>query len=226
MKKFSLTVLILALVIRLGAAERLVPVQLNFTATLYSQNTSMVTNGALVTTGPTIPMQITPASVLKNLAQAKYAQGNYPVNTFSAGAKLYLLVGLDESSPNRFCVISTNGIVLADVSDIIRFEGDGNDGTHKGGINTTNGTLNKVVYAYMATIYYDDTATPGGGLKYYLTGLYADRENDVINLKDKTFTRSIYLQSQCVSGSGTLNGLNLSGGGWCIGTGKATLPLP
>jgi hypothetical protein len=206
-------------------AERIVPVPFTISATLYFQSTRVGTNGDVIITGPTVAYQLTPGNLLKNLAQAEYAESNYPAATFPKDAKLYYLVDLDDSARNRFCVLDMNLSVIADVSDILTFSGDGNDGTHKGGFNTANGTLANATYAYMAVINYDDTSAPGGKMKYYLTGLYADKENDVVNSLAGNFTRTIDLKSLCVSGSGTFDGRNLSGGGVASGKGSATLSL-
>lgn len=206
-------------------AERLVPIPFTIKATLYLQNTNTATNGAVITTGPTIAYQVTPASLLKSLARAKQAQGEYSAPAFPASAKLVYLVDLDDAAQSHFCVMNTNGAVIVDVADIMAFSSDGNAGTHKGGFNTASGTLVKATYAYMATVTYDDTNMPGGTMKYYLTGLYADHENDVVNTPAGTFKRTIDLRSLCVSGSGTFGDLNVSGGGIAYGTGSATLPL-
>jgi len=142
----NLILLLLFLLLPFGLhAERIVPVAFNISATLYMQNTKTVTNGAVVTTGPTVVYQMTPAHILKSLALAKHAQGDYAAPVFPASAKLFYLVDLDDASQCRFCVMSTNGIVIADVSDIMGFSGDGNAGTHKGGFNTATGTLEPVV---------------------------------------------------------------------------------
>jgi len=157
--------------------------------------------------------------LLALIGRAKYAQGQYPANTFPAGSKLGLTGG-------QFVVVNANDHLLVNASDILQFSRSTNS-VLDGRITDATGLADTQVTALtFVTMTFDDTFIPGGNnLKFFLTGV------DTLKIQDKVLAGNNYHESASDSvknaaGEGRSAGTPLVISGTIHGNFSATLPVP
>jgi hypothetical protein len=189
---------------------------LTFTATTFSQR--LILDNGTNTLSPAPKGQVhTTGDILKTLAQDKFAQNNWPSNSFPTAAKL--AVGND-----RFVVVlGTN--VLVDVSDILSFTNGVNKIFSGKKNNLTGLSTPTTMKLQIGRLDFDDTAIIGGtGLKFYMQGLVTQTETDTVPLNGVyTQTATAKLSNGTGEGSSGADEFVLIGTLTATARGKETL---
>ena len=198
---------------------------LTLNVTTFQQNSNRDDGIFTTTPVPTIKTHST-AEILKRLAADKFAQGNWPSNSFPASAKLAVI----PTVTNQFVVITGTNI-LVDVSDILSFQ-NGDDEIASGKKRDATGLAAPTISKrQIGRVTFDDTnaGNPNGGLKFYLQGVLLQTTTDSTPANGFYMeTHMAILTSAAGEGSsnpGTANEKRFICTGTLTATGKARLHL-
>jgi hypothetical protein len=132
-------------------------------------------NGTNTTAAAPTGVDITTVNLLKEIAQAEYAESKISTNSFPATAKL-AAVAYYNGDPS-FLVLSSTNTLLCDVSDVLSVRSgqlglDVFSGTTKDSNSLPNTSATDL---HVETVVYDDTGILGtnNGVQFYMTGLMA-----------------------------------------------------